>query len=120
MPKSEINRSQIKNPFPPMNSVTYQNSWSSYNDGYAPAAYYKDAMGVVHIEGLIRGGTAGQAAFTLPAGFRPGYRQIYACLNAANTVVNRVDVYTNGQVVPQSGVNNGWITLSDITFVAEG
>lgn len=120
MSKSQINRGQINNSFPALTSVTYQNSWASYNEGYAPASYYKDAMGVVHLEGLIKNGTVGASAFTLPTGFRPGYRQIYPVLNSANNAVNRVDILTNGQVVPQSTANNGWVTLSGINFVAEG
>lgn len=47
------------------------NNWVDYGSPYAPAGYYKDANGIVHLRGCIRSGTGAVAAFTLPTGYRP-------------------------------------------------
>jgi hypothetical protein len=50
----------------------FANSWVNYAAaGYPNASYYKDALGNVHLRGMIKSGTMQQAAFTLPAGYRP-------------------------------------------------
>ena len=99
-------------------NATYQNSWVTYNAAvFAPARYIKDDLGVVHLDGLVMLGTIGAAIFTLPAGHRPAYTQLFAVATNPNTI-GRVDVLTNGQVVATSG-NNGWISLAGLTFLAE-
>jgi hypothetical protein len=51
-------------------AIPFENGWHDVA-GYAPARFYKDPFGVVHLEGLITGGGA-SFAFTLPKGYRPG------------------------------------------------
>jgi hypothetical protein len=112
-------------------AVTFTNSWADYGSTYAPAAYRKDAQGYVHLRGLIKSGTLGSAAFTLPAGFRPGYTNIYmgrgnvvsaASYTASDLDKNngRVDINTGGSVIPHASLcNNGYVSLENITFLAE-
>jgi hypothetical protein len=53
------------------NSASLTNGWTNYGGSWAPAGYYKDAQGIVHLRGLIKSGTVGSAEFTLPSGYRP-------------------------------------------------
>ena len=52
-------------------TVSFEHSWVNYGGSYGNAAYMKDAFGVVHLRGMIKSGTVGSSAFTLPAGCRP-------------------------------------------------
>ncbi len=87
----------------PWQNITLQNGWSNYGGGYATAQYYKDKEGVIHVKGLITGGTTAQGTvvFTLPAGYRPTERRIMSALTYSTTEgqVLRMDVLTNGDVI---------------------
>jgi len=54
----------------PWNAVTFQNSWVNFGSGYQDAQYRK-VGDIVYIRGWVKGGAAGVAMFTLPAGYRP-------------------------------------------------
>lgn len=95
---------------------TYTNSWTNYDTTYGPAAYYKDALGFVHLRGLIKSGTVGQSAFTLPVGYRPSVRTLFASMSA--DVICRIDVVTDGTVFMGTGCNNAWVSLNNISFKA--
>jgi len=97
---------------------TLTNSWVNYGSSYNGAAYRKDAQGYVHLRGLIKSGTVGSAAFTLPAGFRPGGGTILHA-TISNSAIGRVDIATTGTVTPASPSSNGWVSLEGITFLAE-
>jgi hypothetical protein len=96
-------------------TIGYQNSWANVGGAYQTGRYMKDAAGFVHLSGPITGGTIGSAAFTLPAGYRPAGRLIFA---ANSTGVTRIDVAANGQVIPYTG-SNGYGVLDGITFLGE-
>lgn len=98
-------------------NATYTNSWVSYGSPWSAARYMKDDLGVVHLDGLIASGTIGTSAFTLPAGFRPAYQQIYTALCNPNAI-GRLDILTNGQVQPAAG-SNVFFSLAGVTFLAE-
>lgn len=98
-------------------NATYLNSWVSYDTtNFAPARYWKDADGIVHLQGLMKNGTIGATVFTLPAGYRPKYKMMYA--TASLSALGRCDVQTDGSVVATKG-NNGWFSLDGISFPAE-
>jgi len=95
---------------------SFANGWRNYSNTYNPAAYFKDSMGIVHLRGLVKLGTIRKHVFTLPAGYRPARRELHvAC--TYNNVSGRVDILTNGQVLPWAG-SNKWISLDGITFRA--
>jgi hypothetical protein len=94
--------------------ASFENSWVNYSDDTAPAAYWKDAFGVIHIQGLIKSGTVGQAAFTLPPGYRPDFQHPFGTVS--NGAIGRVDVMADGTVVPASPSNNTWVALDGIAF----
>ncbi|MGB1274395.1 MAG: hypothetical protein ACPG77_01495 [Nannocystaceae bacterium] len=90
-------------------------SWVNYGHGYNNAGYYRDKQGRVHLRGLVRNGSTGgnSTIFTLPGGYRPQGRELRVVQSADQ--VGRVDVLTNGRVVPTS-VQNGWVSLDGISF----
>jgi hypothetical protein len=97
----------------------YENGWVKYDDdGTYDGAFFKiDAMGVVHLRGLIKSGTIDTVMFTLPAGYRPGYTTIFA--GDSNNAPCRIDINTAGGILNKDGVT-AWVSLSGISFKAEG
>jgi hypothetical protein len=92
----------------------FTNSWANVGSPYNSAAYRKDPLGFVHLEGTIKSGTVGAAAFNLPAGYRPAGRLIIA---GSSGGITRLDIAANGDVIPYSG-SNGFCVLDGVTFYA--
>jgi phage minor structural protein len=92
-----------------------KNGW----EAYIGLKYHKSPDGVVTIYGLMRNGSMGYAAFTLPVGCRPGFNVVTYC-GTRNGGMLRVDVEAGGNVVPiaEGAAYNSWIALN-ISFVAE-
>lgn len=101
------------------------NSWANYGTPYAPAGYRKDANGIVHLRGLIKLGTMGAAAFTLPTGYRPPYELGFSVPSTSTSTgtspaTGRVDVLASGAVVPQTGYgSNGFYFLDGVSFYTD-
>lgn len=97
------------------------NYWLHWGAGSNEPGYWKDSFGVVHLRGLIRSGTIGQAAFILPAGYRPAAREVFPAISTATgssaLVLSRCDVTLIGEVIPLSG-GNAYFSLDGITFRA--
>ena len=96
-------------------AVTLLNSWVAYGRGYNPPGHFIDKQGIVHLRGLVQNGTIGQAIFTLPGGYQPPNRELYAVQTA--TGLGRCDITSDGQVIALQG-GNGWFSLDGITFRA--
>ncbi len=94
----------------------FANSWIKYDTTYNPPHFWKDPWGNVHVRGLIKSGTLGVAAFILPQGYRPEYRQLFASIS--NDTLGRIDVTPDGQVIPMvtAGATNAWYSLDTINF----
>lgn len=101
----------------------FQNLWRNYttaNPGdlaWDNAAYMKDSLGFVHLQGLVASGTIGAVMFTLPAGYRPAKSHLYA-VNAGSSS-GRVDVRNDGTVFIQQTVSNSYVGIGNIIFKAE-
>lgn len=93
------------------------NAWVNYGGTWATAGYTKDEHGFVHLKGLIKDGTIGSAAFTLPANYRPGEDYLFGTIS--NDAIGRVAVNTSGEVIPQTPSNNTWVSLDGLSFYAE-
>lgn len=95
---------------------TLQNSWTNYGTAYQGAGYWKDKCGVVHLCGLIKGGTtaAETVIFALPVGYRPATSEKFFAVSMNAICV--IDVYGTGNVAIKSGANAGWLSLSGISF----
>jgi hypothetical protein len=96
---------------------TLLNSWENYGATYYNAGYRKDAQGFVHLRGLIRNGTVGSPAFSLPVGYRPS-ATVLSC-TISNALIGRVDIFSSGSVTPASPSDNYWVSLQNIVFKAE-
>lgn len=92
---------------------TLLNSWVNQGTGVNTAGYWKDAFGIVHLQGQIKLGSTSAAAFTLPVGYRP-----------PNQVQFEVSIYLTygsvfidaaGNVTPVVSANNQ-VSLEGITF----
>ena len=95
-------------------AVPFENGWmNDAAQNYAPARFYKDPYGVVHLEGVITGG-GGSFAFTLPPGFRPALRHIWPIANASGMNDGIGVVMPNG-VVMVFPLNAG-LSLDGIAF----
>lgn len=93
----------------------FQNSWTNYGGSYAWAAFWKDPLGRVYLEGLIAGGLVNNTVFTLPSGYRPAGQIPFGVENTG--VHGRVDVNANGTVVVVGG-SNAYVSLNNISFRA--
>ena len=92
----------------------FLNSWVNYGSVYTDAGYYKDSHGVVHIRGRIKSGSVGSPAFQLPAGYRPGAREMVAV--PSNGLFGIVYIDQAGQVVPFSPSSNIYVSLDGVSF----
>lgn len=93
------------------------NSWVNWASG-TQAGYFKDAFGIVHLRGLVKDGTIGQAIFQLPVGYRPAaYVEVHAVSShdGANELSGRCDIELGGNVIAQTG-GNYYFSLDGITF----
>lgn len=99
-------------------ALPYNNSWVDYDTTlWGGGQYYKDSLGIVHMRGLIKGGTAGSGITvgTLPVGYRPQtFNQLF--LVATNDVYGRLEVHPDGTVVTGAGISVIWVSLANIHF----
>ncbi len=111
-----------------------QYDWSFGNWGgeYQPARFYRDAFGVVHLEGLITQGAYDSGItptiFVLPVGSRPAASHVFATIgretDGSRASLARIDVKPDGHVVlmenPEDDPNNfggaNYVTLDGISF----
>ena len=97
-------------------SPALKNSWTNYSTAYQGAGYWKDKCDVVHLCGLIKGGTtvSDTVIFTLPLGYRPALPEKF--LVVSNNAICVIDVRATGDVVIKTGANSSMLSLSGITF----
>lgn len=97
---------------------TFLNSWVNHSpDIFNSAAYFKDLFGVVHLKGLVKDGTIGQAIFTLPEGYRPSKRELFVTIST--NAIGKIYIHTDGNVSAEIG-NNTYFSLDGVTFRADG
>jgi hypothetical protein len=96
---------------------TLNSPWINYGGGFGGARYFKNAQGMVTIEGLIQAAPASPVTavvvFTLLAGYRPPDTLMFSTWNGGGA--GRWDIQANGDVVMQSG-NTAFTSLSGISF----
>jgi len=93
---------------------------------FNPVGFYKDHEGIVHLQGIAKGGTSTgiPSVFTLPPGFRPAAGKLIVLeqlnestviIAGASTVLSGTDL--SGKVL---GPEEKPVVLDGITFRAEG
>jgi hypothetical protein len=92
----------------------YQNGWLNYDNTYGPAGYRRIG-GITYLRGLVRSGSLGQVIYTLPAGYRPGVKTLFAVHSGAG--LGRLDVGTDGAVIHVSGSNDYYAV--NVSFPAD-
>lgn len=95
----------------------YTNGWAIYGAPYPKAAFVKDVNGWIRLLGVIKSGTLGTSAFTLPPGYRPKVTPGPFAV-VSNGGFGRVDVGADGTVTPQSPSSNLSVSLEGIAFLA--
>lgn len=94
----------------------FSGTWVNYDTStYRGARFWKDPMGIVHVEGLIKDGTINTTAFVLPEGYRPGVALIWPAYTS--TGVGRLDIAATGNVLPVSG-GTGYFSIN-VSFKQE-
>ena len=96
--------------------TSFANTWVNFNAANNSAAYCKDAMGFVHIRGMVKDGTDWSTIFTLPVGYRPAKQEIFVTIS--NDAVGRIDINTDGGVGSYVINDPTWVSLDGITFYA--
>lgn len=91
-------------------------SWAHYGSPYSNAGYLKRPDGWVELTGVIKNGTVGSAAFTLPPGFRPS--SLKSLLTLSNGTTGRVDIGADGTVTPLAPSSNLSVVLDGLHFKA--
>lgn len=91
----------LLNPPDPWVYPAYIGTWTTFGAPYPAARAYKDLLGVVHVEGLVKNGAIGTGVIQLPQGMRPQTVQLMACFTS--TGVGRFDIGTDGVIIAQAG-----------------
>jgi hypothetical protein len=97
-------------------SPAFANSWVNYGSPYSNAAYVMHPDGWVDLLGVIKTGTVGSAAFTLPPGFRPS--SLKSLITLSNGTTGRVDIGSDGIVTPLAPSSNLSVVLDGLRFKA--
>jgi hypothetical protein len=100
--------------------LSYQNATltsGSSNSGNPAPQFGKDALGIVHLRGVVGSVTLGTAIFTLPSGFRPPQAETFPAIGGFSSHCE-IDISPAGTVTPfgPAGCNALLITLDGITF----
>jgi len=117
-----INTDYLPASYSGWNTLTLSAGWSQYPPDsvtYSSHQYTKTADGVVHLKGLIKGGSVatGTIITTLPPNCRPEYRGIFFGTSLYN--LYRIDIENNGNVIINGGSpSSTWLSLDNIRFLA--
>jgi hypothetical protein len=100
------------------NITAFENSWVDLAN-FGMAGYALDAQGVIHLRGIIAGGTSGTAAFTLPASLTHIGNFLIVPIQA-NVGVGYLEIAKGGTVAPtDNGTSSsvtGGVDLDGVTF----
>ena len=95
--------------------LSFGTGWQNYASGYVNGTYYKDAFGIVHLEGLVyRASGTDSTIATLPAGYRPAASHLYGTVGDA--LFASVNINLSGIIALNSGAAVSYLSLSGFTF----
>lgn len=86
---------------------------------HATPEYRKAADGIVTLKGMVGKGTNDDntTIAQLPPGYRPKEQLLTSCV--AFGAYCRIDIMPDGKIVDTFSANNGWVSLDNISFMAE-
>lgn len=88
--------------------------WSNFGGGFTPAGFYKDSLGIVHLQGLVNTGP-GAVAFILPEGYRPS-TQHYQIIAEGGAGEAHVTVSPTGSIFVFNYAAASFVSLEYINF----
>jgi hypothetical protein len=98
----------------------FLNGWVPFGPGSSKPGFYKDPLGVIHLEGTLASGTANNGVtgnmFILPVGYRPAAGQQFTGGDATGS--GQVAVTSAGEVRALNGAGNILLTVDGFTFRA--
>lgn len=97
----------------------FTNNWTHFDSAAGRIARFrKDAAGIVHLDGIIKLGTTDTPAFTLPVGYRPTQRSVWAQRGTPANNNTLVQIDPDGTVTPYNtgAAATGYIYLTGITL----
>ncbi len=102
---------------------TLLNGTQNFSPDFQSIAYMKDALGYVHLRGMVSSGSP-LGLFRLPPGYRPAKVSVYPAVSAStssgtNPLPATINIQPTGIVQPAINTQSGFITLDGITFQAE-
>lgn len=105
---------------PTWTDFTLASPWTQFSGAYPNASYYLDPFGVVHLRGVIAGGTEAQTILTLPAAIVPTYNQIVATNGflGGSSISTVLNVNTSGTIV-SAGTPSGtyaFLSMDNISY----
>jgi hypothetical protein len=104
----------------------FLNGWGNFGGNLHNAAYYKDRAGVVHLSGLVSGGTFPSLIFGVPAAYAPCGQGPTSVISQFFPAVSNNDF---GMIEVQSGSSgtgilasqgSSWISLDGVSWRADG
>lgn len=95
-------------------TMSLSNSWVVYGSPFPTASYYKDPVGMVHLQGTVKNGVG--TIFTMPAGYRPSAARDFAV--RGNGIFASVRVGGAGGIDMLEGTNVA-LSLDGISFRAD-
>jgi S-layer homology domain len=77
----------------------FQNGWHNIGSDHSEAGFFKDALGIVHLQGGILTPTAnsGSTAFTLPQGYRPA-KILFLPIAGSGPIAANLGIAQDGQL----------------------
>jgi hypothetical protein len=96
-------------------NVSFENSWANEGGSWGGCQYFKDAQGIVHIKGLVKGGVDNTTIFTLPVEYRPTEGRVFMGMTCTGTG-KRIDVLTDGTVSLNGTSSSSCFISVEITF----
>jgi hypothetical protein len=87
--------------------VGYTNGWSDFGAPNQVMRYRKTILGDVEVQGSMKAGTLGLAAFTLPVGFRPPANLFLVGVDGLNSA-QYGQVQSSGAVIAGAGNTAYW------------
>ena len=97
----------------PAAALVLAGAWTA-SAGYAAPAAIVSGSGLVVLQGVAAGGTAGSTVSSLPAGLRPSVDRLFPV--ATGSGAGTIAVRSDGSIVLTAG--GGWCSLDGISFYA--